>query len=194
MLLSHPGHRVHARAWSRGWGAGRRVRPVPPAHDPCPSRCRRDCCPDVVLPDEVPGAVRRHLHRCRRGCYPAAGPRGAVRREGRAWARPRGQLGQPEPPAQQAGLMESPSAGRWPVPRGRSARPLRVRPKPLAPPPSWRWPSWPLSSWPASRLPEAKPRPGAELPGLRWWRRRNERIRPFPAIWQGRPCSRLRAP
>ena len=186
-----PDHRVHDRAWSRGWGAGHRARPRAP--DPSPNRCRRGCCPaaDPPAADRPAagrqvgrGEVRRRRHRCRRGCCPAADRRAGVlppeRREqvGRAEVRP------PErqvPQEQRAGR-----AGR------RGPRALAVRP-PARPQPSSRWSSWPLPSWPASERQRAWPRPGAELPVLRWWRRRNGRTRPFPAIWQGRPCSRLRA-
>ena len=148
----------------------------------CPHPRRTDCCPGAGR--DGPSLRRR---RTRRGCYLGADPQGGDHLE-RVAVQPQAQVH-----SRHWAVASMPRA-----PREERAQPLVERPArlPRAPPePSPRGPSsrGPSSRGPCREQPAWPPsNDGQQAP--RSWRRRSGRIRPTPAIWQGRPCSRPRAP
>ena len=195
----HPVHQGAVHASCSGWVAAHRAHR---SHGPCPSQFRRGCCRGEGHRDVQPGAGRQGPAN-RRGYCPGAGRQGGHRVPAGADPQVHQQDQRPEPGVAQR-VQREPRA--QPAAAWSSARVLPDQPNPhrrQACSPtlrqlagqlqsSSRLPSWRPSS-PASRRPQASLRRGVGLPAPRWWMRRSGRIRPSPAIWQGLPCSRLRA-
>ena len=170
----------------RGWVVVRRgpTRGGPFRHH---HRRRRDCCPgEVPTADPFP-----HRHRRRRDCCPAADPRGADLQDVDLPREPReGRRGVPQRPGARTGPMPQGQTREGQTREGQTEFPRGVARRPSSRVPSWREPSSPglyrrrpawLPSNDGQRVPQSSMRQSA-------------RTRPIPGVWQGRPCSRPRAP
>lgn len=143
---------------------------------------RTDC-----FPGEVPTAAPfPHHHRRRRDCFPGADPRGADLPDVDLLREPReGRRGVPRRPVARTG----------PTPEGQRREGPTEFPRGVARRPSSREPSWRVPSSPGlyRRLPAWLPSNDGQR-GPRSSMRQSARTRPIPGVWQGRPCSRPRAP
>lgn len=174
--LVHRDHRAAPASWASSPDLDAVHRGHPPGARAHPHRrTRRGCCRDAVRGDPFP-----HRRPRRTDCSLGAAPRdGGRQAEGL------------RPGAALRGVLRVGRAAQLEVQGVR-----RVLRPPGEAESSWTWPASrpPFSPAPSSQAPPASLPLGGEQQAPQSSRRQSGRIRPTPAISQGRPCSRPRAP